>query len=221
MALLLNEIEVRVLGSLIEKEICTPDYYPMTLNALANACNQKNNRDPIVNYEETTVVRGLDSLRDKSLVAMVTGAGMRVPKYRQKITEVLALTEQQVAVMDILMLRGPQTVGELRNRGSVLFAFQSLDEVEAVLQTLMERTPDVLVATLPRLAGQKETRFAHLLCGEPQIVQSNVTLPPEPARVQVLSENERITKLETTVLSLQTQMEELKNQFANFRKQFE
>jgi uncharacterized protein YceH (UPF0502 family) len=221
MALSLNEIEVRILGSLIEKEICTPDYYPMTLNALTNACNQKNNRDPIVNYEETTVVRGLDSLREKSLVAMVTGAGMRVPKYRQKLTEVLALTEQQVAAMDILMLRGPQTVGEIRNRGSVLFAFQGLDEVESVLQSLVERTPDILVTKLPRLAGQKEIRFAHLLCGEPQTVQSVVELPPEAARVQVQSENERIVKLEVTVQTLQTQIDELKNQLAEFKKQFE
>ncbi len=221
MALLLNEIEVRILGSLIEKEISTPDYYPMTLNALTNACNQKNNRDPVVSYEETTVVRGLDSLRDKVLVTMVTGAGMRVPKYRQKITEALSLTESQIAALCILMLRGPQTVGEIRNRGAMLFNFEGLDEVETVLQSFIDRTPEALVTRLPKLAGQKEVRFGHLLCGEPHHVQSVVTLPPEAARVQVISENERIEKLESTVQSLQTQLDELKNQFAEFRKQFE
>ncbi|MBI3189393.1 MAG: YceH family protein [Ignavibacteriales bacterium] len=221
MSLLLNEIEVRILGSLIEKEISTPDYYPMTLNALTNACNQKNNRDPIVEFEDTTVVRGLDSLRDKSLATMVTGAGMRVPKYRQKITEVLALTEQQTAALCILMLRGPQTVGEIRNRGAMLFEFQNLEETELVLQSLIERTPDTLVAHLPRLAGQKEIRFAHLLCGEPHVVHSSVSLPPEAARVQVLSENERITKLEVTVQSLKEEQEKLIQQFAEFKKQFE
>ena len=218
---LLPELEVRILGSLIEKQISTPEYYPMTLNALTNACNQKNNRDPVVTYDDTTVIRGLDGLRDKVLVAMVTGAGMRVPKYRQKFTETYLFTEQQTAAMCILMLRGAQTVGEIRTRATMLYNFTSLEEVETILLGLIERTPDPLVIRLPRQPGQKEVRYMHLLCGTPNIAEIAASMPVEPARIQVQAENERIAALENTVAAMQAEIKQLHGQFAEFKKQFE
>jgi len=218
---LLPELEVRILGSLIEKQISTPEYYPMTLNALTNACNQKNNRDPVVTYDDTTVIRGLDGLRDKVLVAMVTGAGMRVPKYRQKFTETYLFTEQQTAAMCILMLRGAQTVGEIRTRATMLYNFTSLEEVETILLGLIERTPDPLVIRLPRQPGQKEVRYMHLLCGTPNIAEIAASMPVEPARIQVQAENERIAALEKTVAAMQAEIKQLHGQFAEFKKQFE
>jgi len=217
----LTELEVRIIGSLIEKEICTPDYYPMTLNALTYACNQKNNRDPVVAYDETTVVRGLDDLREKVYVAMVTGAGMRVPKYRQKFTEAYEFTAPQIAVIGTLLLRGPQTVGEIRSRGSVLYNFASLDEVELILTGFIDRTPEPMVIRLPRQTGQKEQRYMHLFCGTPTQEQLIVQAPAEHARIQVLAENERITALEGSVKTLQEQVQQLQEQFAQFKKQFE
>ncbi len=218
---ILSELEVRILGSLIEKELCTPDYYPLTLNALTNACNQKNNRDPVVSYDETTVVRGLDELRERSYVTMVTGAGMRVPKYRQKFTEAYTFTPPQIAVIGVLLLRGPQTVGEIRSRGSIYYNFASLDEVETTLVNFIDRNPESLVVRLPRQPGQKEMRYMHLFCGEPTIEQIIASAPLENARIQVQAENERIATLEGTVKTLQEQLLKLQEQFAQFKKQFE
>jgi len=196
----LNDVEVRVLGSLIEKEITTPEYYPLSLNALMVACNQSSNRNPVVHFDEDTVVRATESLREKKLVHQVDRAESRVSKYRHVLYEAMNLGRPAVAVMGVLMLRGPQTVGEIRTRSNRLYDFTSLDEVELTLNALMSREPP-LVVRLPRQAGQKEVRYAHLLSGEVTLTE------PEP-------EIDRIGKLEKEV-------EDLKKQFEEFRKQFE
>lgn len=217
---ILNPVEVRVLGSLIEKEITTPEYYPLTLNALTNACNQISNREPVVSFDEKTVVRAIESLREKRLVWMVTGSG-RVPKYEHRLTEALNLAEQEVAVLCVLMLRGPQTAGEIRGRTGRLYEFQELSEVELTLQALMSAEPQPLVAKLPRQAGMKEPRYAHLLSGEVQVEEHEAAPRLEPAALEVRAENERMAKLEEVIESLRQELAELKQQFLDFRKQFE
>ena len=200
----LDDVEVRVLGSLIEKEITTPDYYPLSVNALLAACNQSSNRNPVVHFDESTAARALDSLRDKKLVVFVDRSESRVTKYRHIVYESLNWGRPAIAIMDVLMLRGPQTLGEIRTRSNRLYDFQSLDEVETALNNLMSGEHPVAVR-LPRQAGQKEVRYAHLLSGEVHIdVQA---IEPEP-------ELDRIGKLEKEV-------EDLKRQFQEFRKQFE
>jgi uncharacterized protein len=169
MDVLLEAVEVRVLGSLIEKEITTPEYYPMTMNALLNACNQKSNRDPVVAWDEETVAEAIDSLRGKKLVATLTGGGNRVPKYSQRLVETFNLGRREVAVLCELMLRGPETLGELRDRASRMHSFEDTAEVERVLMRLREHDSGALVIMLPRLPGQKEARWMHLLAGEPDV----------------------------------------------------
>src|SRR5947209_13649556 len=169
MPTILSDIEVRVLGSLIEKQITTPEYYPLTLNALTLACNQKNNRNPVTAFAESQVEEALDSLREKNLAYVFHGSTSRVPKFKHVAPEVLHLTRPELAAMCVLMLSGPQTVGEIRTRGSRLYDFSGLEEVEATLHALSTRDSEPLVMKLPRQAGQKEARFAHLLSGEPQI----------------------------------------------------
>lgn len=222
-AVILTSVEVRVLGSLIEKQITTPEYYPLTLNALVNACNQVSNRDPVVSFDDKTVARALESLRDKKLVWLVTGVGSRVPKYEHRMTETFTLAEQEVAVMCVLMLRGPQTPGEIRGRTARMYEFQSLEEVDQILEALMVAEPNPFVLRLPRQPGTKEARYAHLLAGEVKVeepVQSSA-LKPEPATLEVRAENERIAKLEQQIESLQLELGELKQQFLDFKNQFE
>jgi hypothetical protein len=218
----LNDVEVRVLGSLIEKQITTPEYYPLTLNALTHACNQISNRDPVVAYDEKTVVRALESLREKNLAYIFYGSESRVPKYKHVVPEVLHLTPPQVALMCVLMLRGPQTVGELRGRTNRLYEFKELVEVEATLEELSQSEPQPLVARLPRQPGRKESRYAHLLSGAIEI-EALEAAPPraEPARREVLAENERVARLEATVEALRREVAELRQQLDDFRKQFE
>jgi len=201
---ILDDAEVRVLGSLIEKEITTPDYYPLSLNALMAACNQSSNRNPVVHFDEATVARAADSLREKKLVHQVDRAESRVIKYRHVLYEAMSMTRPVIAVMCVLMLRGPQTVGEIRTRTNRLYDFAGLDQVEITLNTLMSGESP-LVARLPRQTGQKEVRYAHLLSGEVRMTEPEGEAEPEP---------DRIGKLEKEV-------EELKRQFAEFRKQFE
>jgi uncharacterized protein YceH (UPF0502 family) len=226
----LNHIEVRILGSLIEKESTTPEYYPLTLNALTNACCQKNNRDPVVSYDDTTVVRALESLREKKLVSTVTGAGMRVPKYRHKIIEAYGLNPAETAVMGLLMLRGPQTVGELRTRAGPMHPFAGLPEVQATLEGLMKNeTRPALARMLPRQPGQKEVRYIHLLGGDvPAEVPKDSTHPaphpalhPERAVIQVQAENARIAAIEEELKTVHRLLDDLQRQFQEFRKQFE
>jgi uncharacterized protein YceH (UPF0502 family) len=216
----LTAAEVRVLGSLIEKQITTPDYYPLTLNALTNACNQLTNRDPVVSFDETTVVRALDGLRDKRLAVLFHGAESRVAKYRHAIGDVIPLTPAETALLCVLMLRGPQTVGELRTRAERLFTFDNLPEVEQTLNGLMTRQPP-LATKLPRQPGTKESRYAHLLSGAVETTPNERPVPIEPATATVRAENERVAALEEKVAGLERELAELKQQFADFRKQFE
>jgi len=214
MDILLNDIEVRVLGSLLEKSMTTPEYYPLSLNALTNACNQKSNRDPVVSFDETTVVRALDSLRDKQLV--VLSASSRVPKYAEIFAGNRKLVTRESALIMTLMLRGPQTVGELRGRTERAYKFEDLAEVEATLDELGESG---YVTKLPRMPGRKESRYAHLLAGDVQVEE---TAPgPEPAAMVVRAENERITALEEEVQRLRQEFDTLQDEFARFKKEFE
>ncbi len=215
----LTPVEVRVLGSLIEKEITTPEYYPLTLNALTNACNQISNRDPVVSFEDKTVARALEDLRDKKLVWMVTGVG-RVPKYEHRLKEALMLAEQELAVLCVLMLRGPQTVGEIRGRTGRLYEFKELDEVELTLQALLTAQPPLAVK-LPRQPGTKESRYAHLLSGPIEIEEREVATRLEPATIEVRQENERLARVEEELAKVRAELGDLKRQFLDFKKQFE
>ena len=199
---ILNDTEVRVLGALIEKEITTPDYYPLSLNALVAACNQSSNRNPVAHYDEDTVGRAADTLREKRLVHLVDRGESRVTKYRHVLYEAMNMGRPTIAVMCVLMLRGPQTVGEIRTRCIRLYDFSSLEDVETTLNSLMTGESPLIVR-LPRQSGQKEVRYAHLMSGE---VQSAETEP----EIEV----DRIGKLEREI-------EDLKKQFEQFRKQFE
>ena len=198
-----------MLGALIEKEITTPEYYPLSLNALVNACNQKSNRDPVVSFDEDMVVEAIDTLRDKRLATIITGAGSRVPKYAQRFSETLNLGRREMAVLCELMLRGPQTTGELRTRCERMHRFDDLQEVEIVI----ERLPEMIVK-LPRRAGEKESRYAHLLSGAVHVHEAAVE-----AHAPV--KQDRTAVLESELQSLREDVERLKDQFAQFRKQFE
>ena len=209
MDLVLHPVEVRVLGALMEKEITTPEYYPLSLNALVNACNQKSNRDPVVQYDEDTVEHGLGELRDKGMVLMISGAGSRVQKYGHRITEKLNLGRRESAILCELMVRGPQTLGELRAHSDRMHHFDDATEVEAVI----ERNPE-LFARLTRRPGEKEVRYAHLLSGPP--VEADAA-----AESSALPPRDRIGALESEVTQLRAEIEDLKRQFAGFKQQFE
>lgn len=212
----LSEIECRVLGALIEKDITTPDYYPLSLNALVNACNQKNNRDPVMNLDENAVRDALHSLQEKRLAGPAGGADSRVTKYEHGVQEIFNFTRAETAVMDVLLLRGPQTPGELRGRTERMYRFEELADVQSTLQKLMEREPP-LVKMLPRQPGTKEARYAHLLAGD---VEGYVT-PPEKESARGGEDDGRIHRLETEVAELRRELAELKQQLESFRKQFD
>ena len=216
MNIILNATECRVLGALIEKDITTPDYYPMSLNALVNACNQKNNREPVTTYDEDTVRLALRNLSDKRLAALARGDG-RVAKYEHHLQEVFNFTRQETALICVLLLRGPQTPGELRGRTERMYQFDHLDDVLAGLQQLMRREPP-LAKALGRRPGTKEIRYAHLLSGdveawEPSAETSGFSGPSD--------DNERMAHLEEQVAALQKEVAEIKQQMAEFKKQFE
>ncbi len=166
MTTVLSPVAARVLGSLVEKEITTPDYYPLSLNALANACNQKNNREPVMNLDEDQIRQALHQLEDDGLAGAARGADSRVAKYEHRMQEVFNFTRGEIAVVCVLLLRGPQTPGELRGRGERMHRFEELSDVQSTLQRLMQREPP-LVKVLPRQPGTKEARYAHLFSGEP------------------------------------------------------
>jgi uncharacterized protein len=216
---LLTETEVRVLGSLIEKQITTPEYYPLTLNALVAACNQKNNRNPVTSYSESEIDDALFSLRDKNLAYVFHGSTSRVPKYKHVVPEVMHLSPAEVAALAVLMLSGPQTVGEIRTRGSRFYEFADLEEVEETLRSLSARESEPLVMKLPRQPGQKEARFAHLLSGEPAFEQ--VIEAPVERKARSGYDAERIASLEDAVQNLTQRVEDLTTQFDSFKKQFE
>lgn len=215
---LLTETEIRLLGSLIEKQITTPEYYPLTLHSLTAACNQKNNRNPVMSLTEPEVERALDSLRDKNLAYVFHGSTSRVPKFKHVAPEILQLNPAELAVMCVLMLSGPQTVGEIRTRGSRLYEFSGLEEVDEMLRGLSARESEPLVVKLPRQSGQKDARYVHLLSGEPDLSHlESTTTEPSTRR----ADSERAPQLEEQVQALRQQVEELAKQFADFRKQFE
>lgn len=218
---ILNEVEVRIVGALIEKQVTTPDYYPLTLNALMHACNQIQNRDPVVAFDERTIAAAVETLREKNLVYVFYGSDSRVPKYKHIMPEIFGLTPPELAIICVLMLRGPQTVGEIRGRTSRLYDFSDLAEVEATLDTLAQKDPHALVAKLPRQAGQKDARFAHLLAGEPAVGEAVAAERIEPARARVRADNERLAGLEAEIEALRGEVAELNRQFDDFRKQFE
>jgi uncharacterized protein YceH (UPF0502 family) len=211
MDLVLDPVEVRVLGALLEKEITTPEYYPLSLNALVNACNQKSNRDPVVSFDEDVVEQALEALRHKGLVTTISGVGIRVLKYGHRIAEKLNLGRREQAILCELMVRGPQTAGELRNRAERMHRFDDVEQVESVI----ERMPE-LAAKLSRRPGEKEPRFAHLLSGAPP------TQSPDEVETPAISPRfDRVAALETEVAGLKEQVAALTAQFAEFRKQFE
>jgi uncharacterized protein YceH (UPF0502 family) len=214
----LSEIETRIIGSLIEKELTTPDYYPLSLNALTTACNQTSNRDPIAHYAEDAIAHAIEPLRRRSLVRVVQQSGSRVFKYKHLINETLGLVSRQTAVLCVMMLRGPQTLGELKTRTARMAEFDSLDDVETAVEQLINREPEPLAARLTRRPGQKEDRYAHLLAGE---VTYEVPDHPSPARSPDEGRPDRIAALEQTVEALRKEVTELRGQLEAFRKQFE
>jgi hypothetical protein len=214
----LSQIEVRVLGALIEKDITTPDYYPLSLNALMNACNQKNNRDPVMTLDENSVRDALSSLQEKRLAGPAGGADSRVSKYEHRLQEVFNFDRREIAVLCVLLLRGPQTPGELRGRTERMYRFETLDDVQSALQRLMDRQPP-LVSVLSRQPGTKESRYTHLFSGE--YIQQATTQPAHPSSdLHRAPDTQRIASLEAAVESLKSEVEELRRLFSEFAGQF-
>ncbi len=217
--MILTEVETRVLGSLIEKDITTPDYYPLSLNALVNACNQKNNRDPVMTLDESAVRDALATLQEKRLAGPASGADSRVSKFEHRSQEVFNFDRREIAVVCVLLLRGPQTPGELRSRTDRMYHFEALEDVISTLDRLAQRQPP-LAAVLPRQPGTKESRYTHLFSGEPPAV--DVARAPMPATAGgTNSVVDRVTVLEEEILSLRSQLADVQQQLAAFRKQFE
>lgn len=216
MSTVLTETEVRVLGSLIEKQLTTPEYYPLTLNALAAACNQKSNRDPVMSLGETEIMAAVDRLRDENLVYLFYGSGSRTVKYKHMLPSVFEVDAAGVAVMAVLLLRGPQTIGEIRERTGRMHEFGDLNEVQATLDELSRRD-EPLIIKLERQPGQKEARYAHLLSGEvdaSKMIAANERSAP-------VGSNERIEKLESEIERLSREFGEFRSMFEEFRKQFD
>jgi hypothetical protein len=216
--ILLNEIEARVLGALLEKEITTPDYYPLSLNSLVNACNQKSNRDPVMNADEDSVREALRTLQDNSLARSVSAVDSRVTKYEHRLQEAFNFDRREAALFCELLLRGPQTTGELRTRAERMHPFDDLSEVQSALQRLMNREPP-LVKALARQPGTKESRYIHLLSGDAKRVSST-----DGREVPAAREGEKMdgfARLSSEMAELRRDVAELKQQFAAFRKQFE
>jgi len=213
----LTDIEVRVLGSLIEKDITTPDYYPLSLNALVNACNQKNNRDPVMSLDEDSVRHALISLQDKRLAGPAGGADSRVTKYEHRLQEVFNFDRRETAIICVLLLRGAQTPGELRGRSERMYRFDTLDDVQSTLQKLIDRQ---LVKVLARQPGTKESRYVHLFSGDvpdeaPQALPPTRTSGSAGDHVEA-----RITALESEVSSLKDQISDLRRELSEFKQQF-
>jgi len=208
----LSNTEVRVLGSLIEKDVTTPDYYPLSLNALVHACNQKNNRDPVMTLDEDTVRDALSALEEKRFAGPASGADSRVTKYEHRLQEVFNFDRREMAVICVLLLRGPQTPGQLRSRGERMYRFETLEDIQSSLERLVDRG---LVKVLPRQPGTKESRYMHLFAGEvPDIAVSDT------ARSADLSNNQetRIAALESEISSLKRDVAELRRELAELHK---
>ena len=214
----LNEIETRVLGSLVEKELTTPEYYPLSLNALVNACNQKSNRDPVMNLNENAVSQALRSLGKEGLAGPADAWDNRVSKFEHRLQEAFNLDRREIAILCELLLRGPQTPGELRSRAERMYRFEDLGQVQSTLRRLGERQPP-MVKMLARQPGTKEARYSHLLSGDVEIPTQEAA--PEAAITHSASSGERIARLENEVVALQKEVAELKQQFVAFQKQFD
>lgn len=215
----LTPLEIRILGTLMEKAITTPEHYPLTLNSLVLGCNQKTSRDPLTQYDDDEVLYGLDQLRDKGLAVRVDVAGSRVPKFRHKLTDKWELDSPTYALLCILLLRGPQTLGQLRQRSERIYAFSSLDEVESTLEAMNQRAvePTELVQQLPRLPGTKEMRYGHTLGETPdpqaEPAEASADADPKPSSV--------IGQLEQRIEALETKLQAMEERFEAFRKEFE
>ncbi len=220
MQVILTEIEARVLGSLIEKDITTPDYYPLSLNALLNACNQKNNREPVMSLDENSVRDALSTLQEKRLAGPASGADSRVTKYEHRLQEAYNFDRREIAIICVLLLRGPQTPGELRSRTDRMYHFDALEDVVSTLDRLAHRDSPLATA-LPRQPGTKETRYMHLFSGEAPAAVMSVERTPPSASAGSTSNPDRISALEAEVASLRRELAEVQQQLASFRKQFE
>lgn len=225
MNIVLNGTEARILGSLIEKEITTPDYYPLSLNALVNACNQKSNRDPVMNLDEPGVREALHSLELHGLAGQGGGFDSRVAKFEHRLDEVLNLTRGETAVLCELLLRGPQTPGELRGRTERMYSFAELSDVQSTLDKMISREP-ALVVVLARQPGRKEQRYTHLLSGEPEtaalaVATAGSSGPSVDSAATGMNREERMARLENEVQALRKEVAALKQEMADFRRQFE
>ena len=214
----LTDVEARVLGSLVEKQLTTPEYYPLTLNALTAACNQKSNRDPVMSLDETAILSAIDSLRDKNLVYLYYGSSSRVVKYKHMVPSVYELDDPGVAIIAVLLLRGPQTLGELRERTGRLFEFAGLGEVQESLDGLTRRD-EPLVTQLERQPGQKESRYAHLLSGP--IDTARIVHATDRVAATTSAGNNRLEELESEVATLRDELRAFRSEFDEFRKQFD
>ena len=221
MSLQLSEVEVRVLGALVEKESTTPEYYPLSLNALVNACNQKSNRDPVMTLDEEAVRQALRSLSEQALVRSA-GGDSRVPKFEHRLNELYNFHRHEIAVLCVLLLRGPQTPGELRTRAERMYAFADLEAVHSALHLLMRREPP-LAKILPRQPGTKESRYMHLFSGDTAPAEHAGT--EHHAEPQSSSRNshdgDRVSQLEAEIMELRRELNTLREQFAAFQKQFQ
>jgi hypothetical protein len=221
MEMKLSEVAARVLGALVEKEITTPEYYPLSLNALVNACNQKTNREPVLNLDDEAVTVALRSLSDLELAGAADTNDSRVRKYEHRLGEAFNFTRPEIAVLCVLLLRGAQTPGEIRGRAERLHHFEELSDVQAALQKLMQREP-ALVKVLPRQPGTKESRYMHLMSGDLEDSTTDGVRESVGASSSLqAADGERIARLESEIAALQNEIAELKQQFAQFRKQFE
>ena len=215
--IVLNEVEARVLGALVEKELTTPEYYPLSLNALVNACNQKSNRDPAMSLDEDAVNEALSSLDKQGLAGRADAMHNRATKFDHRLQEAFNFDRRETAVLCELLLRGPQTPGELRSRAGRMHPFEDLSQVQSTLQRLMQREPPI-VKVLPRQLGTKEARYAHLLSGD---VQTQALEAMPVAVAEKSGDGSRIARLENEVAALRQELAEVKIQLASFRKQFE
>jgi uncharacterized protein len=216
----LTPIEARVLGCLLEKERTTPENYPLSLNGLISACNQTTSRDPVTAYDERTVEAGIGALRDKKLVTVVFGAGSRVQKYKHNLGEHFELDRRDIAVMCVLLLRGPQTAGELRSRTERMFHFATLEELEACLEGL-GRGDSPLIKLLPQQPGQKERRYVQLFSAEPEGGWQIAVQEAPPPLQRAAPEGSKIEELKAEIAALREEIAQLRTQFADFKKQFE
>jgi uncharacterized protein len=218
----LSPAETRILGCLLEKERITPENYPLSLNSLIAACNQSTNRDPITAYDSKTVEAGLDGLRQKKLAVMIMSAGSRVAKFRHQLLNHFDLSPREVALLCVLLLRGAQTLGELRGRTERMQFFDSLEQVESFLAELA-RGESPLVRVLPARPGQKESRYVQLLSGEPMVPENGPISGTDspPAEEESAMDTSRLEAVEKEVAELKVELQRLREELLSFRKQFE